>query len=397
MSPNNKYHNQLRTFLRILHEYPQDGQLSYFLPVFFRANRQMGAGDRRTASRLLYNYFRLGNAASSLPPDERLFLAEFLCNSMPEPFLEEFRPDLNAKAGLSPDEKIAILENAGYGFKMPDVFPLHRHLSQDIDQDAFLRSFFIQPDLFIRIHPGRGAFIRSKLDSAGVTYKETGNEALALPNGTKLDQIFPANEGRPAGFEVQDLSSQKTGDFFKPQKYEYWWDCCAASGGKSLLLYHQQPEIKLLVSDLRESILANLDERFRSAGLHKYQKKVLDLTKDPQPFLHNYEFDGIILDAPCSGSGTWGRSPELITQFRESKIAAFQRLQRSIAGNVIKYLKPGKPLIYITCSVFREENEENTDFLVKTYGLKLEEQQVIKGYDNKADTMFVARMTAVGG
>jgi 16S rRNA (cytosine967-C5)-methyltransferase len=59
---------------------------------------------------------------------------------------------------------------------------------------------------------------------------------------------------------------------------------------------------------------------------------------------------------------------------------------------VVKYLKPGKPLIYITCSVFKAENEDAVDFIVKELGLKLESMQVLKGYERRADTMFVARL-----
>ena len=140
-------------------------------------------------------------------------------------------------------------------------------------------------------------------------------------------------------FEVQDFSSQQTAQFFKPQKWENWWDACAASGGKSLLLHELEPTVKLVVSDIRESILSNLDERFQQAGLLKYQKKLLDLTQNNDLILHDYAFDGIILDAPCSGSGTWGRTPEMISQFDEHKIEFFQRLQQSIARNVVKYLK----------------------------------------------------------
>ena len=63
-----------------------------------------------------------------------------------------------------------------------------------------------------------------------------------------------------------------------------------------------------------------------------------------------------------------------------------------IAANVIKYLKPGKPLVYITCSVFKEENEEIINYLQKDHGMYLEESQLIKGYENNADTMYVARL-----
>lgn len=195
-------------------------------------------------------------------------------------------------------------------------------------------------------------------------------------------------------FEIQDLSSQQTAQFFKPNKWEHWWDACAASGGKSLLLHELEPELKLVVSDIRESILANLDERFQQAGLRKYQKKLIDLTKNVDPELHDYEFDGIILDAPCSGAGTWSRTPEMISQFQDFKIQSFKNLQQSIVSNVVKYLKPGKPLIYITCSAFKAENENIVDFLVSEFGLKLEEKTISKGYGHKADTMFVARMVA---
>jgi len=215
---------------------------------------------------------------------------------------------------------------------------------------------------------------------------------IALPNGTNLNSLFSDNSFPVKPYEVQDLSSQKTAGYFRPNRYEHWWDACAASGGKSLLLFSEQPDIKLLVSDIRESVLDNLDERFIAAGLRTYQKKLIDLTKNADPEIHHYEFDGIILDAPCTGSGTWGRTPEMISQFEEYKIQGFQNLQMTIAANVIKYLKQGKPLIYITCSVFREENEEIISWLQKSHGMQLEAYELIKGYENKADTMFVARL-----
>lgn len=348
----------------------------------------MGSTDRRVASSLLYNYFRLGRACSNLPAEERLFIAEFLAGVKPSGFLAHFKPDLNDRIGYSLDEKIEFLKFGSTNFSLEDVFPFHEHLSAGVDKTEFLKSFFIQPDLFISVYPEKTAWLSSRLEEAGVAYHEEAERSLRLPNGTKLDQLFPDNKY----FEVQDLSSQEACRYFRPQKYDYWWDCCAASGGKSINLFHQEPSVKLLVSDVRESVLENLDERFSHAGLTKYQKKVLDLTKDPQPFIHSYEFDGIIYDAPCTGSGTWGRSPEMINQFQEYRIKAFQNLQQSIARNIVKYLKPGKPLVYITCSVFKEENEDLVDFLVKELGLMLEAQKVLKGYGRKSDTMFAARL-----
>ncbi|PWK79918.1 16S rRNA (cytosine967-C5)-methyltransferase [Mucilaginibacter oryzae] len=382
--------NQLKTFQRILGEYPADTPLSKFLPGFYRQNKQMGSTDRRVASRLVYNYFRLGRALPNLPEEERLMVAEFLCNTQINSFLQNFKPDWAACVGFNDDDKIAIVKAAYPDFNLEDVFPWSNELSEGIDKKAFLKSFFCQPDLFIRVRNGYDHLVKAELTKAQVVFKDEGNGCYSLPNGTRLETIF----AKQHWFEVQDYSSQQTGNYFKPQRWDSWWDACAASGGKSLLLHEDEPNIKLVVSDIRESILANLDERFHLAGLSKYQKKALDLTQNVDSVMHDYAFDGIILDAPCSGSGTWGRTPEMIAQFDTHKIEFFQKLQKSIAQNVFQYLKPGKPLIYITCSAFKGENEDVVDYLVNELGMKLEEKAVLKGYERKADTMFVARLSA---
>ena len=381
--------NQLKTFQRILDEYPAETPLSKFLPGFYRQNKQMGSTDRRIAGRLLYNYFRLGRALPGVPPEERLFVAEFLCNTQLNSFIQHFKPDWAGCMGFGTGEKIGIIKTVFPAFKLEDVFPWTQQLSPGINKDAFLKSFFVQPDLFIRVNKGYEQQVKIVLTAAEVVFKDEGNNCISLPNGTRLEALFPNQHW----FEVQDFSSQQTAQFFKPAKWDAWWDACAASGGKSLLLHAQEPTVKLVASDIRESILANLDERFQHAGITKYQKKLLDLTQNNDLILHDYEFDGIILDAPCSGSGTWGRTPEMISQFETYNIEFFQKLQQSIVRNVAKYLKPGKPLVYITCSAFKAENEDIVNFMVKELGLKLEEQTTLKGYENKADTMFVARLS----
>jgi len=382
--------NQLKTFQRILGDYPAETPLGKFLPGFYRQNKQMGSTDRKVASRLIYNYFRLGKALFSAPTEDRLMVAEFLCNSHTNSFLQHFKPEWALCVGFDMDEKLKLVKTAHPDFKLTDVFPWSAEVSAGIDKDAFLKSFFVQPDLFIRVRKEFDTLVKGTLAKADITFKDEGNGCLSLPNGTRLENIF-ANQH---WYEVQDLSSQQTAQYFKPSRWEAWWDACAASGGKSLLLHYLEPTVKLVVSDIRESVLSNLDERFQHAGLLKYQKKLLDLTQNPDQVLHDYAFDGIILDAPCSGSGTWGRTPEMISQFDAGKVEFFQKLQQSIARNVVRYLKPGKPLIYITCSAFKAENEDVVDFIIKELGLKLEKQTVLEGYENKADTMFVARLMA---
>ncbi|MDA9555115.1 RsmB/NOP family class I SAM-dependent RNA methyltransferase [Pelobium sp.] len=380
--------HQLATFNNILAQYRNNEPLHRFLAIYYRQNKQMGSKDRKIASRLLYNYFRLGHILQNESVENRLIVAEFLANDQPNSFLNHFKPEWDAVIHFSLLEKLKMVKAQFPIFNLADAFPFNTHLSADLDHHQFFLSSFIQPDLYIRLKNGFEKTVTKLLSDAGVSFKMIAEQTLALPNGTKLDQIIT----QKGIYEVQDLSSQQVGTYFKPNKWDKWWDCCAASGGKSLLLLDQQPDIKLLVSDNRESILENLQERFALAGIRNYQKKVLDLTLDQSLYLHDYEFDGIVLDAPCSGSGTWGRTPEMIAQFSEHKIKFFSDLQRKIATNVVKYLKIGKPLIYITCSVFKEENEEQVKWLCERFDLEIETQTLIKGYENKADTMFVARL-----
>jgi len=103
------------------------------------------------------------------------------------------------------------------------------------------------------------------------------------------------------------------------------------------------------------------------------------------------QFDLIICDAPCSGSGTWGRTPEQLTQFSEYEIVVFQQLQQQIVQNALPKLRNNGFFLYITCSVFEAENEAIVPFVESRFPfMKLVEQSVIKGYADKADTMFVA-------
>ncbi len=178
--------NQLKTFQRILDAYPGETPLSKFLPGFYRQNKQMGSTDRRIASRLIYNYFRLGKALIKHPVDERLFVAEFLCNSQINSFLQHFKPEWAASINLSLPERISKIKAAYPDFEPGDVFPQVGSLSADIDKEKFLQSFFVQPDLYIRVHKGFETQVKVALATAEVIFKEEGNNCISLPNGTRF-------------------------------------------------------------------------------------------------------------------------------------------------------------------------------------------------------------------
>jgi len=386
-----KLEYQVRAFEQVFAKYDGVLPLHRFLFTYFKQHKQMGSSDRRWTTRYLYSYFRLGQALKKEDQLMRLAIADFLCNQTESLVIDYYLPQLKDQLLLPVQAKIALIEDAFPAFLLEDVFPFKAELSDGISKVDFLNSFFIQPDLFLRIKANRQQAFFDLLVKAEVNVKVINEKTLSLPNGTKLEKLLPENEY----YQVQDLSSQKTGEYFLPKPYEYWWDCCAASGGKSLLLHDIEPKVQLLVSDVRENSLHNLDERFQAAGIKKYQKKVLDLLQNNEQDLHDYFFDGIILDAPCSGSGTWGRTPEMLYHFEEHKIDFFSGLQKSIGAGVVKYLKPGKALIYITCSVFKKENEEVIAHLLENQPLQLESMQSITGYNDKADTMFIARLIKV--
>jgi len=138
--------------------------------------------------------------------------------------------------------------------------------------------------------------------------------------------------------------------------------------------------------------LANLDKRLMKAGWKNYNKREVDLTQ-VTPRLPQQQL--IICDAPCSGSGTWGRTPENIRFFTEAHIRDFTERQRAIVTHILPLLPTGGYLLYITCSVFREENEEMVSWLLQESGMELVSQEVINGYLLQADTMFGALLRKI--
>jgi len=374
--------------------------LAPVLREYFREHPKMGSTDRRYVSDLVYAYYRLGYAARGLSVVDRLLLGYFLCRSAPSPLVDALRPK----------EKIAGLP---FPFSVADIFPWHHQLSEGIDPVLLAGSHLVQPDVFIRIRPGYDRMVREALRQKGVSFGEISQDGLSLPHNTALQDILPLNKA----YVVQDRSSQQVGSLIRLAMEEMTvraataatdsatavadpataaaaaapavWDCCAASGGKSILLKDILPSARLTVSDIRPSILQNLEKRFAEAGVRYERSFVADLS---QPVKQAGPFDLIIADLPCSGSGTWSRTPEQLLHFQEPAIADYSRRQQAILRHIRQAVKPGGYLLLITCSVFREENESNVSFL-ETLGCTAVRTEIFSGYAHKADTLFGALMT----
>jgi len=345
--------------------------LSHFLKNYFKQYPILGSRDRKLLSTMAYSWYRCGKGVSSADFETAIKECLLICNN-------ELPKALITEGNNIAREKILYDSNALF---LPDMA-----FSEGITREQWLASMLVQPNLFIRVLKDKGKLI-SLLNSQNIPFTFITDSCLSLPNGAKIDTLLQEDT-----YVVQDASSQETGTFFKPGKNEVWYDCCAGAGGKSLLLKSLEPSVWITVSDLRESVIYNLKQRFKTYGYHLPVAHTTDVDNKEQlsKSLGTKQFDHIICDAPCSGSGTWARTPEQLYFFDPKTIANFSTLQKQIAINVSQYLKPGGRLIYITCSVFKSENEDVVDEIAKETYLQLAECRLINGIGKQADSMFVA-------
>lgn len=383
-----RYYSYINSAKEILTAYTGAEPFASHLKKKFAANKKFGSKDRRQITQLCYAYYRLGNALQELSVEERLLAGLFLCHRSSNDLLQHLKPEWNDVVETAFEKKVAMLNNE---VNTSSIFPYSNELSAGIDVDAFACSHLQQPDLFLRIRPGRKETVLHQLKAAVISFQLRGDATIVLPNTTKIEEIIMINKDAV----VQDYSSQRVGELLKnllPLTFNhkpFVWDCCAASGGKSIMAKDILGDLELTVSDVRESILLNLKKRFAEAGIKNYNSKVVDLSHSAFS-IHHSPFDLIIADVPCSGSGTWGRTPEQLSFFNKDSIETYSTLQKKICFNASTKLKPGGYFLYITCSVFKKENEENVQWLQDELQLNLIKQELLIGYTQKADTMFAA-------
>lgn len=362
--------------------------LSIFLKNYFRKYPVLGSRDRKMLSEMAYTWYRVSKAFSNkLSFDKKLEACLFLCETQVHQIIQFLKPEWQGKQDYFLPQKMALLEKEKITIDLYNLFPHDLDFSKGINKEEWLLSMLRQPDLFIRYRKNTKHLIRL-LNEQNIHFRQVNGSCFAFPNGTKLEMLLPEKD-----YVVQDASSQQTGSWFFPKEHEQWWDCCSGAGGKSLLLKDLQPKIELTASDKRESILHNLKKRFSLYFRNTPETILVDVSDSHalEKKLNGRQFDNIICDVPCSGSGTWARTPEQLFFFNREEHEKFPLLQKSIVLNASNYLKPGGRLFYITCSVFKEENEDVVNTLT---GLKMELQTVINGIKNNADSMFVAVVKA---
>ena len=315
---------------KLVTAYQGQEPLAAYLKKYFAANKKHGSRDRKSISAFCYAHFRAMHAA----------------------------------------------------------FPLQEAISKQIDLPFFIQSHTIQPLLFIRIRPWQKEKVIAALTKASVEYTVVNEHCLAFSNTTSLQNVLALNKEAV----IQDLNSQALAELLShvPTSMEtpiQVWDACAASGGKTILMFDTMQNIRMHVSDVRESILFNADKRLQEAGIRPASVQVIDLT---EAFDIKKPFDFVFADLPCSGSGTWGRTPEQIAFFKKENLDTYTQLQSKIIENILPTVKLDGHLLLATCSVYAAENEAHVDAILAQGQFELIEQRYFKGYTQQADTLFGA-------
>ena len=311
------------------------------LADWFRNNRFAGSKDRRAIREIVYGAIRVcgpvpagGRGAMLRLAQVDPAIAPLFDGSKygPAPVREGEAP---AAGGIAPDwleGKLAASGIAGEaGAAMLERAPLD-----------------------LRVNTLKAS--RSDLDIPVAAEPTAAPHGLRLPTGTQVEQ-WP--EYRAGAVEVQDTGSQIACLAVDARAGETIVDVCAGAGGKTLALAAAMEDRgRLVACDTDRGRLSNLVPRAERAGATIVETRLLNPGREMEA-LADLEgaADAVLVDAPCSGTGTWRRNPEARWRISPDELARLTDLQAAILDNGVKLLKPGGRLVYVTCSLLDEEGE----------------------------------------
>jgi len=372
-----------------------DGKIPFhrYLKDFFSKNKKFGSTDRKVIAEYCYCFFRIGKAIPDEPFLTRMTIGYYLVNGLKNDLIKELVSE-NIGSDIPEDsnliDRLTIVQNKFPQFKIDDIFNFEIAFSNNINQRDFYLSMLVPPKVWVRVNKtSKRELIAEECDEFKLSYEfdEELQHAISFHPSSNLQQLPSFIKG---SFKIQDRSSQIAGSMINAQDGEHWWDCCCGAGGKSLQLLDAFPDVRITASDKRESILTNFKERLSKNEKSRVELIITDLEANGiLPFTGRL-FDGIIADVPCTGSGTLGRTPEMLTFFDKQEISGYAERQKQIVAKVLPFLKPGGCLVYITCSVFKAENEDVVAYLSTFPQLDLLRTALINGISHRSDSMFYA-------
>lgn len=360
----------------IISQYNYPDPFHVHAKTYFKANNKIGSKDRKAILEVCYTYYRTGNLFVNLDFSSALLLSIT--------FLEiENVNDWNclaAEQGLN----WQLLDNYWEDRQMfwnwlamctelneKQEFYKKAHLIAEYQSLNTTSCIGFRPNVWAKNH-------------------KLTNRVGDLPIGC----IEIKNDELPNEFtQIQDLSSQKICELVVINEDDKVWDVCSGAGGKSLNLLSQEKGAFYL-SDVRAQILINAKQRINAFGYTASFAEVnleekVNALKFNDLEIKEQCFDVILADVPCSGSGTWFRTPEHFSQFDYTELEKYAERQKKIASNAFPFLKSGGLFYYITCSVFKEENSEVKSFILNTLDCELEQEVIYNGLNDLADSMYM--------
>jgi 16S rRNA (cytosine967-C5)-methyltransferase len=294
-----------------------------------KAERDILPSDARAVSQTVFNYFRWrGWLDLDAPLNLQIRKARDIAAN--------FAADPNSFSDASLVERVA-----------PDWLRDEMEISP-----AWARSIQSEPKLWLRAKSGQGRALCEKLGAAKLM-KDLLPDAIHYKGE---EDLFKREEFHAGEFEIQDLASQAVGWLCAPNPGETWWDACAGEGGKTLHLSALMQNKGLIwSSDRAEWRLKNLKRRAARAQVFNFRTVPWDGgAKLPT----KTKFDGVLVDAPCSGVGTWQRNPHARWTTTLQDVKELAAIQKQLLANVALSVKPGGKLIFAVCTLTRSESVE---------------------------------------
>ncbi|HYG23216.1 MAG TPA: RsmB/NOP family class I SAM-dependent RNA methyltransferase [Verrucomicrobiae bacterium] len=222
--------------------------------------------------------------------------------------------------------------------------------------EAWLKSLQQQPRLWLRARKGQGSGLARTLQHCERAGDGPLSDTLEYQGE---EDLFRSTAFHAGDFEVQDISSQAVGFICDPLPGETWWDACAGEGGKLLHLSDLMENRGLIwASDRADWRLKNLKRRAGRAKAFNYRAAPWDGgAKLPT----KTKFDGVLVDAPCSGVGTWQRNPHARWTTELNDVAELSAVQVRLLAHAAQSVKPGGKLIYSVCTLTRAETDDVAD------------------------------------
>lgn len=262
---------------------------------------------------------------------------------------------------------------------------------------TFLRQQSFRPPLWIRFnHLDRKAEALAEFAQHQMHVAET-NGAFWV-QGEK--GIFELRAHKTGVIEIQDWASQRIGACVDAKPGEFVWDCCAGGGGKTLQIASKMYNHgAVYASDIREYKLNELRQRSNRARLHNIRTIVWDgdtLPELPKEVSRHGGFDWVLVDAPCTSTGTWRRNPDAKFRVTADSLSEMTALQAQLLHRASELVRRDGRLVYGTCSWLVEENETIIGaFLRQHRAFRLINQRLHGSPYANADTMFSAVMQRV--